>query len=202
MVDHVVLHYGKKLRIVRKRKSPELFAALIETYINFGDVPQSKFLFWPTEYPGIVTQGFGINPQHYKQWGLPGHEGIDMKAPDKTNIYSVFDSVVVRVDKSTQHPNYGWHIRLQGNFRGWMHEFTFAHFSEPSKLNEGDIVPVGQVIGLADSTGNSTGSHLHFMLKQEKGGPEAIRYAQLGWPTASNGFTIIDPTPYFEELQL
>lgn len=201
MVDHVVLHFERKLKVVRKKKKPELFAALVNVYRNHEEDEKLEYLLWPTDFPGFITQAFGINPQHYNQFGLPGHEGLDMKAPQGMPIYSAWDGLVTRVDKTTQHPNYGWHIRLQNEYLGWAHEFVYAHFLEPSILDEGDLVKRGEVVGIADSTGNSTGSHLHFMLKQEKNGLEAIAHDVMGWPTASNGFTIIDPTPYFEELQ-
>ncbi len=37
-----------------------------------------KFEAWPTEYRAL-TQYFGVNPQNYSQFGLPGHDGLDIQ---------------------------------------------------------------------------------------------------------------------------
>ena len=50
-------------------------------------------LHWPTDYVRI-TQAFGINPDIYAYWGLPGHEGIDIRAPRNSNIYACADGEV------------------------------------------------------------------------------------------------------------
>ena len=46
-------------------------------------IPPEDFkleLHWPTDFVK-VTQEFGINPEIYSKYGLPGHEGIDIRAP-------------------------------------------------------------------------------------------------------------------------
>ena len=47
-----------------------------------------KFEAWPTEHRKI-TQYFGVNPEVYAQFGLPGHDGIDIKAPQGSKIFAV-----------------------------------------------------------------------------------------------------------------
>jgi hypothetical protein len=39
-----------------------------------------KFQDWLTEHHHI-GQHFGANPLNYAQFGLPGHEGVDIEAP-------------------------------------------------------------------------------------------------------------------------
>ncbi|GAG22336.1 unnamed protein product, partial [marine sediment metagenome] len=46
---------------------------------------ESFRLAWPTDEKR-VTQVFGDRPEYYAQWGLPGHEGIDLAAPMNTQI--------------------------------------------------------------------------------------------------------------------
>ena len=152
---------------------------------------------WPTEYSGRVTQAFGINESYYSKWSLPGHEGIDMVAPHGSDIFCVWDGVVKLVG---WHNAYGNHVRVRHEIDGIEYESVYAHFAEPCKLEEGDVVTRGSKLGLADSTGNSTGSHLHFSLKQFSGSkPETHEQGdtkQFGeWP-----YDIIDPTPFFKEL--
>jgi len=154
---------------------------------------------WPTQFPGVVTQAFGVNPKQYEPWGMPAHEGIDMKASAGTNIYAVWDGVVSRVDvHDLNDPKaYGNSIRIRHDIDGSIYESVYAHFREPSQLKVGDSVVRGFVIGLAGSTGNSTGPHLHFMLKQFAGElPDTDAQKRYEWP-----FDIIDATPFFAELR-
>lgn len=139
-------------------------------------------LVWPTDYY-IVTQGFGLNPGFYSTFGLPGHEGVDLKAPNFTNIYSGAKGRVSLVhDGSNNHP-YGIHVRIVHDDG---YQTIYAHLTRAT-VKAGDDVKAKQIIGLADSTGNSTGPHLHLTLKLK--GATA-----LGLTKFPND--IIDPTPY------
>lgn len=142
-----------------------------------------KFEAWPTEYRAI-TQYFGVNPQNYSQFGLPGHDGLDIRAPQGSKVFSVAPGRVKLVFRNAQDHNYGLHIRI-AHADGY--ETIYAHLEKPL-VKEGNRVEAGTLIGLADSTGNSFGSHLHLTLKR-KG-------ASVGdWPS-----NIIDPTPYILPL--
>ena len=148
---------------------------------------------WPTDYK-VQTQAFGINPRDYNKFGLPGHEGIDMRAYFNTPIRSVWDGEVSLVGLGTA---YGHQIRIMHIIRGNKYESIYAHFSQPSHLSVGDKVQRGEIIGKADSTGNSTGHHLHFGLKQYTGEkPDTELQNEFDWPS-----NIVDPTPFFKELR-
>lgn len=148
--------------------------------------------YWPTTIQ-FVTQAFGINAWVYNKYNLPGHEGIDMRAPYDSEIYAVWWGEVTR---NNYHNAYGNHIRIKHLIRGNEYESIYAHFPELSPLEIGDRVIRGQVIGLADSTGNSSGSHLHFGLKQFVGEkPDTEWQSKFNWP-----YDLIDPTPFFKEL--
>jgi peptidase M23-like protein/SH3 domain-containing protein len=136
-------------------------------------------LRWPTDYY-IVTQKFGVNPQNYAKYGLPGHEGLDIKAPYGTNVYACADGVVYQYYWSK---TYGWNIRIDHE-NGY--KTIYAHLQK-SVVRVGDRVREGQLIGYADSTGNSTGSHLHLTLKKNG----ATVSGETNYP-----LDIIDPTPY------
>lgn len=138
-----------------------------------------SFLAWPTEYRRI-TQYFGANPLNYAQFGLPGHEGVDIVAPPGSQVFCVAPGRVSRVITDPGAHSYGIHVRVlhQDGY-----QTLYAHLQEAQVRAEQDVV-AGQVLGLADNTGNSFGSHLHLGLK--KAG------AKVGaWPRE-----IIDPTPY------
>lgn len=169
------------VEIIREDQQPELYNQLIELALPI------TFL-WPTDYK-VVTQAFGINPQFYSQYNLPGHEGIDMRAPTNSPIYAAWGGTVIR---NEDHGAYGWSVRTEAVIRGETYEFVYAHFANPAKFKVGAMVKKGDIIGDADSTGNSTGSHLHFSLK--KRGATASGETDYSWD-------LIDPTQFFEELR-
>ncbi len=146
---------------------------------------------WPTQY-GHITQGFGARPEFYRKFGLPGHEGLDFQAPQGSEIYAVADGFVsdVRLDEnsSPQHKPYGTQVRIQ-HADGYL--TIYAHL-ETVVVTRGQQVKAGQLIALADNTGNSFGSHLHLTL-EKKG---ATARGETNYP-----YDIIDPTPYLEPFK-
>jgi murein DD-endopeptidase MepM/ murein hydrolase activator NlpD len=149
-------------------------------------VPEFKFDALPTEYP-VITQEFGNNPDYYGQFGLPGHEGLDFRAPGGSQVFAVAPGVVVESIAHNDGHNYGYRVRIDHEHG---YQTTYAHL-QGTAVDKGVYVEAGDVIGLADSTGNATGSHLHITLKSElayEGGPHYI-----GYP-----YNIIDPTPAVE----
>lgn len=142
-----------------------------------------KFLYWPTEYRKI-TQHFGANPRNYSQFGLPGHEGLDLRAPSGSRIFCVAPGTVSQVYTRPTGHNYGIHVRVvhQDGY-----QTIYAHLQK-ELVSKGEQVKAGTILGLADNTGNSFGSHLHLTLKKEG--------AQYGRYPAN----IIDPTPFLLPL--
>lgn len=140
------------------------------------------YLFWPSDY-STISQGFGANPEIYGKWGLPGHEGLDIRAPMNTNVYACADGEVFKVENNPDLHPYGKHIRIR-HTNGY--RTVYAHLIEVL-VSEGQNVKAKQLIGKADSTGNSTGSHLHLTLKKDG--------ATSRGETNYKG-DVIDPTPY------
>jgi hypothetical protein len=101
---------------------------------------------WPTY--GWLSQGFRV-----------GHSAIDIAAPLGTPITAADRGVVIRA---------GWSSVGYGNFVVIDHQIDYitlyAHLSE-ILVEEGQIVAQGQLIGAVGSTGNSTGPHLHFEIR-------------------------------------
>ncbi len=142
-----------------------------------------RFLAWPTEFR-TITQYFGANPQNYTQFGLPGHEGIDIMAPMGSKVFAVAPGTVRMVYNQETGHNYGRHLRLE-HADGY--ETIYAHL-ESIAVSVGQQVEAGALLGRADNTGNSFGSHLHLTLKKRD-------TTQGNWPN-----NIIDPTPYLLPL--
>jgi hypothetical protein len=140
-----------------------------------------EFEAWPTEYR-VITQGFGENPDNYREFygDDRGHQGIDIRAPMQSEIYSVAPGIVKMVytqtDLTERWHNFGIHCRVSHRDG---YETIYGHLQELS-VRPGQRVEAGQWLGPADDSGNSLGSHLHLHLKKDG--------------------IVIDPTPFLESL--
>ena len=145
-------------------------------------------IHWPTQY-NVISQEFGARPEFYQKFGLPGHEGLDFKAPMGSEVYAVAAGFVkeIHLDGNSDpvHKAYGNQIRIQHE-DGYLS--IYAHLSK-SLVTQGQNMQTGQLIALADNTGNSYGAHLHLTLKK-KGATQA---GETSFP-----HDIIDPTPYLQ----
>ena len=90
------------------------------------------------------------------------HSGIDLAAPLNTPVYSVKSGVIV-------HSGY---VRGYGNYIVIEHEdgykSAYAHL-QTIKVEKGDRVNIGSIIGTVGNSGTATGYHLHFeLIKSDK----------------------------------
>ncbi len=84
------------------------------------------------------------------------HEGIDFTLDIGTPIHATGDGVVKRLERSRA--GYGRNIVIE---HGNDYKTLYAHLSE-FKVEKGQRVERGDVIGLSGNTGTSTGPHLHY----------------------------------------
>lgn len=160
---------------------PELEAAGLAFALT---QPETGFrLHWPVD-SRIVNQLFGENPDLYRPFKLPGHEGIDFFGLTGANVYACADGEVFQSEHPTGHP-YGLQIRIRHEYEGQVYHTIYAHLAHSLVKNQ-QKVKAGQRIGLVDNTGNSFGSHLHLTLKLE------------GAQTPGYPKSIIDPWPYLQ----
>jgi hypothetical protein len=103
------------------------------------------------------------------------HSGIDLAMPEGTTLRSVADGVVDRVFDGTGLIGKGLSVKFPDGTRA-----IYGHMNEV-KAHVGDHVNAGDIVGLSGNTGNSTGPHLHFGLKDANG-------------------SVLDPTPIAEKL--
>ena len=141
-------------------------------------------LQWPTDYR-VITQGFGTNPELYLDRGLPGHEGLDIRAPMNAKVYACADGVVEHVqERIVEGDPYGRWARIR---HGEGYSTLYGHLGKIS-VARGSRVKAGQVIGLAGPTGETGGGHIHLGLTQSGAtAAGATHYAD----------DILDPTPFF-----
>jgi septal ring factor EnvC (AmiA/AmiB activator) len=104
---------------------------------------------------GRLTQYFGSNASAYAKFGLKGHNGIDYGIPNGTELYSAINGKVTEVANDTT--GYGKYVKIENDQAG----VIYGHL-QSFKVKVGDVVKAGQLIGLSNNSGNSTGPHLHF----------------------------------------
>jgi len=149
---------------------------------RFGQKQRPFFLLWPTEFP-VITQSFGANPRIYTRFGMPGHEGVDIRALPNTKVFACADGQVYRVESNPKVHAYGIHIRIRHRDG---YRTIYGHLAK-ALVKEGEPVTGAQVIGLADATGASVGHHLHLSLKKD----QATELGETNYPQ-----DIIDPTGF------
>jgi murein DD-endopeptidase MepM/ murein hydrolase activator NlpD len=98
-----------------------------------------------------VTEPFGaVNSIH-----TTAHTGIDLATFNLTPLPSVSDGVVEQVYHLKDNIGNGIKIETPEG-----HEIIYGHLSEVF-VKEGQEVHLGEIVGKAGSSGNSTGYHLH-----------------------------------------
>lgn len=105
----------------------------------------------PISYP--VGQGFAQNPRTYANLGMRGHNGWDFPAPRGATVVAPESGVVTR---GTDPSGYGTYVKLKGD-SGWEH--VLGHLAS---YGAGGHVSEGTAVGYVNSTGFSTGNHLHW----------------------------------------
>lgn len=102
-----------------------------------------------------IASGFGsrIDPV-YKT--VKFHYGLDFAAPQGTPIYATADGTVTTAGSTGN--GYGNHVIIN---HGYGYETLFGHMVRV-KVNNGQSVKRGEVIGWVGSTGKSTGPHCHY----------------------------------------
>ena len=96
-----------------------------------------------------------------KMWKSGFHTGVDFAVPTGTDILAVCDSVVVANNWGAA---YGKQVIAKANVNGkdvWM---IYAHCSE-TFVKPGAKLKKGQHIAESGNTGNSSGPHLHFEVR-------------------------------------
>lgn len=160
----------KKLNISPESINPEFFkAAHWDTIdINMYHVDMAVFrdtlnytLHAPHEgaefhppHNGRVTSGFGPR----KLFGRKFHKGIDIDLETGDQVMAAMGGKVRIARYSSGYGNFVV-ISHEGGL-----ETLYGHMSQ-LWVHEGEMVDAGTVIGLGGSTGQSTGSHLHFELR-------------------------------------
>ncbi|NWG06118.1 MAG: peptidoglycan DD-metalloendopeptidase family protein [Chloroflexi bacterium] len=129
---------------------------------------------------GPITQLFGENPQIYKKWGFPGHNGVDYGIANGTPVGAAAAGFVAAV--SFENGGYGNYVKLSHKDGAKTFYTYYAHLASAA-VSPGQKVKAGDTVGFSNNTGASTGPHLHFGLRIDGENPSYKGY--------------VDPMPYF-----
>jgi len=151
-------------------------------------------------YKNALSQLFGENAiSWYKEHGMLGHNGIDIPCPPGTPIMVAHDGKIMQTTIVDNGGGLGVKVVTNDVFK---YKDRLAHFwtvywhFERVDVKLGQQVKAGDVLGLGDNTGISTGSHLHFGLLP--------CYEQNNYYykiESGNGyFGYIDPLPYINQI--
>lgn len=134
-----------------------------------------------------ISQHWGEAPEVYARWGYGGHNGLDFAYPVGTPVHAVAEGRVTVV---------GWDEHGYGQWVEIAHDFgrtRYAHGTPQSaQVQVGEDVAAGQHVMDGDTSGFSTGPHLHFEIRVSDT-PE--RYGVAYYPTRWGSFCI-DPGPF------
>jgi murein DD-endopeptidase MepM/ murein hydrolase activator NlpD len=110
----------------------------------------------PTIEPvrGLITSGFGARVDPFD--GVrEGHPGVDISTRRGNPVIAPADGIVVRAGW------WGGYGRVVEISHGFGYRTLYGHLDE-IRVEEGQHVHRGDVLGLVGSTGRSTGPHLHY----------------------------------------
>ncbi len=110
---------------------------------------------WSTWYEKPLL-GCVFHDPHYQT-----HTGTDFPVNEGTPIHTTIGGKVVWAGSNGPWGNL---VVVENNgYQVWL-----AHLSS-IEVSQGDILNYGDVVGLSGNTGNSTGAHLHYGIKQKTG---------------------------------
>lgn len=123
---------------------------------------------WLQKRP-LITQGFGLNPDIYKQFDMRGHNAIDYACEYGEMLYMPYPGNCTVEDDGSG--GYGLHIRLKTK----TFELVLGHLSKVLVTN-GEYKSLGEKIGLAGNSGfclpkptkenPRAGTHLHMGMRE------------------------------------
>ncbi len=136
-----------------------VLSLLTLAFTQTGAEPPTLFPVAPgTKYK--ITQTHGNSFEHPFSHETVSHKGLDIAAPEGTRILAAGGGTVI---KASFEKGYGNLLIIDhGNrIQTW-----YAHLQRIS-VDEGVRVERGQVVALMGNTGQSTGPHLHFEIRED-----------------------------------
>ena len=149
------------------KKQQQELENLIRNTIN-GSNYELKYsggiMMWPTLESSYITSPYGSR-LHPIQGVVKNHDGIDIGGSTGDPIYAAADGIIIY--SQFNYGGYGNMVMIDHglNSEGVKIVTLYAHGDKLLK-NVGDTVKKGDVIMEMGSTGNSTGPHVHFEVRE------------------------------------
>lgn len=133
------------------------------------------------------------------------HKGIDIVGIDDKKVRSTINGVVeaARWDNKTgatiidTEYGMGQYIRIKDNATG--HRYYFAHLSEMLVASQQNVSK-GDIIGIEGSSGNATGPHLHYEIRENTDNNTFLNVSQIsGIPNTLGTYY---QNPDFDQIKL
>ena len=130
--------------------------------IELPHILQADYLKYQKRFPyaQIYTVMWGWSYFWGWDFGFWSHQGVDIASPKGTPILAMGDGEVVFAQEKGERGNV---IVIKHLWKGHVLHSVYAHL-EKIEVQVGDLVKEGDRIATMGSTGNSTGSHLHFQI--------------------------------------
>jgi len=151
---YVGLKLGSALKQLYRFRTDD---GAVDFYDPDGETGKRFLTRRPLQGGGRLASRFGwrIHPIFHTR---KLHTGVDLASPTGTPIYAAGDGIVEHAGWENGYGNFTMIKHVNGYETGYGHQSKLL-------VKVGDRVRQGQVIGLVGSTGNSTGSHLHFEIR-------------------------------------
>ncbi|WP_312901063.1 M23 family metallopeptidase [Chryseobacterium taichungense] len=153
--DSLILQLQSQLIIKEQKRSISIRS---NDYENETGEPKFSKIAMPLRRSVSVTSPYGMRI-HPLVGRVKMHNGIDLKARYE-NVYTVMDGIVTAA---------GWDPKGGGNYIKVKHfnrfETSYLHLSE-IYYRTGDPIKAGFIIAKSGNSGNSTGAHLHFAVRE------------------------------------
>lgn len=137
--------------------NPDISFIPVVPYYSMDGIPSLFPL--PEKYKEKITWGYEEEAIHPINGKKTTHLGIDVAAPSGTPVYATADGVIQKAEEEK-----GWGKLIIIEHEDAYTSF-YAHLSD-IEVDSGTKVQKGTVIGRVGNTGQSTGPHLHYEVRQ------------------------------------
>ncbi len=150
-----------------------------------------------------ISQRWMARPEVYARFGHPGHLGLDIGYANGWLVVSVAPGIVERIAWDPYGYGYWAQVQHSGFYT------RYAHGIRGSAMVEvGDVIAAGTPLFRGDTTGFSTGDHLHFEVRTStRAIIDMIPGIDGRWYMSDGGNYVLDPTlflpaPYGEGREI
>ena len=171
---------NEQLALLTGQEYTALWMTLLGGYVSGGgqiiapdtDWVGTGIFAWPLPQSFTITSPFGYRKDPFTG-EVTYHSGTDISAPAGTPILAAAAGMVTIANGTDPWGgSYGYYIKLD---HGEGMETLYAHCSAIA-VTAGQQVRQSEVIGYVGTTGNSTGNHLHFEMRDAVRQIDAMKY--------------------------